>query len=274
MSENRMQEFKQRIKGMLKTKENEPKTDEPTYTEQDIHIVRDTKEGKILICTKEILEKNEERYRITVGANYIGDDQQMAEYELQAVPGGRVCFGGYTNKEVNQDKELYCFSDVWYKLYGTPLQAHQKFTQKDLLAVEQEMEEKWKEAKITQIYSIMCKNQPLTKKAFEGTKYIASCRENQETAPYFEMLEDGNPQIQIVGNVKKGNIALMIEGAKVNIEDLIYGDEIVKSKKSEFKVELVETIGRSRVYTQAKYTKEACQKIIAQYERKQEEWSL
>ncbi len=273
MSKERMQEFKQKIKAMLRTKEQEEQSKGATYGDTDINIVRDTNSGKIWICTKEVVAKNEEKYRITVGSNHIGSEEQMAEYHLQSLPAGRVCFGGYTHKEVNQNKELYRFSDVWYKLYGTPLQMDRKFAKENLLALEPQIEEKWKEAKFSQIYAITCKDQSRKKKLFEGTKYFASCQEGEEI-PHFEMIDDENSEIQIRGNARNGRITLIIEGQKIDIEDLCLGSQIVRAKKSEFTIEVIEEIGRSRVYTQAKYTKEACKQIVEQYEREQDAMSL
>ena len=200
-------DFKKRIKDMCKLKEKNEESKEKTYSYLDICVVEDTIDENIFVCIKKVLEDRSTEYTKTVGANNIEDESQVAEYRLHGLPAGRACFGGYTDKDYNKGKTIYSFSDVWYKIYGRPLQAGTEFTKRQLLEMLPEIEKKFKDTKFMYLYSIKCKD-----------TYT-----------------------------------------------------IMKSGEPEFEIELMETIGKSRVYNRAKYTPEACKQIIRNHKRERTE---
>lgn len=225
-------EFKQRIKNLCKTKEKKvPK--EKMYYYRNLKVVENTITGDISICEVESLGYDHTEFRKMIGANDIESGEQVAEYVLQALPAGRCCFGGYTNKQCNTGKKLYSFQDVWYKLYGKSLEAGKEFTKSELLAISSEMKEKFKDAKYGYIYSIKSKYDDI--KCL--TQYLS--RKNSEVK-MFEMIDN---------------------------QYILTDSYLMYIAIPEFKMEEIKSMGISRVYSMARFTKEACTQIIENYER-------
>lgn len=226
-------EFKKRIKDMCKTKEKSEISKEKMYYYGDIKVVENTITGDVSICEVESLGYDRTEFRKIIGANDIESGEQVAEYVLQALPAGRACFGGYTDKLCNSGKALYSFQDVWYKIYGKFLQSGKEFTKNELLAMSSEMKGKFKDAKYGYIYSIKSKGEDI-KCLIE---YLS--RENSEVKA-FEI----------------------IDNRYVLADSYIMDIEI-----PEFKIEQIKSMGKSRTYSMARFTKEACTQIIDDYER-------
>lgn len=259
-------EFFDRIKVIVKPKEKSEVEQEKKYEGYDIVVVEDQIDGNTFICTKERLEDDKE-YTSKISANNIEDGSQIVEYRLNALPAGRVCFGGYTDKECNRGKKIYSFADVWYKIYGEPLK-NKKFTNSELLAMSQEIKEKLKAAKFTYIFSIEYKNN-----GFTSPRYFAGYLKNQETE-IFEMIDDGS-MIQTDGSSLDGNLTIKIGDEQIDVGSFAIANTIKTRKESNFDIKLIEQAGESKVYSKAKYTKEACKQIIKNYERgKGNEFSL
>ncbi len=264
-----MNSFKEKIKAMVKPKEKSEVKQEKKYEGYDIVVVEDQIDGNTFICIKERLEADKE-YTSKISANNIEDGSQIAEYRLNALPAGRACFGGYTDKECNKGKKIYSFADVWYKIYGEPLE-DKKFTNSELLAMSQEIKEKLKAAKFMYIYSIKYKNPASEKNGFKGSKYFGAYLSGDKETEIFEMFDDDSICIQTVGNSLDGNLVIKIENEEIDVGSFAIADKINASNESKFEIELIDKIGSSKVYSKAKYTKEACTQIIKRYERGKED---
>lgn len=227
-----MNEFKQRIKDLCKTKEKKV-SKEKMYDYGDLKVVENKITGDISICEVESLGYDRTEFRKRIGANDIESGEQVAEYILQALPAGRACFGGYTDKQCNAGKRLYSFQDVWYKIYGKFLESGKEFTKSELLAISLEMKEKFKDAKYGYIYSIKSKD--------DNIKYLPQylSRKNSEVK-MFEMVDN---------------------------QYILTDSYIMDIELPEFKIEEIKSMGISRVYSMARFTKEACIQIIEDYER-------
>lgn len=235
----KMKAFRERIKYICKRKEKSEEPKEKIYDYRDLKIVEDRATKVIYICEIESLGYDRTEFRREIRANDIESGEQVVEYVLQALPAGRACFGGYTDKPYNKGKAVYSFQDVWYKIYGKLLDEDRGFTKSELLAVLPEIKEKFKDSKYVYIYSIKSKKDDI-KCLIE---YLS--RKNSEVKT-FEMID---------------NQYILTDSYTMDINI------------PEFKLEEIESIGRSRVYDRAKFTKEACMQIIVDYERtmKQEE---
>lgn len=236
---HKIKEFQNRIKEMCKPKLKNEVPKEKTYNYRDLKVVEDRVTKVISICEAEALGYDRTDYRRVIRAMDIESREQVVEYVLQALPAGRACFGGYTDKPYNKGKAVYSFQDVWYKIYGKELKSSRTFTKSELLAVLPEIKEKFKDSKYVYIYSIKSKKDDI-KCLIE---YLS--RKNSEVKT-FEMID---------------NQYILTDSYTMDINI------------PEFKLEEIESIGRSRVYDRAKFTKEACMQIIVDYERtmKQEE---
>lgn len=265
-----MNSFKERIKAMVKLKEKSGGTNEKTYEHYDIVVVEDQISGDTYTCTKERLEPNKE-YTAKVGASNIEDGTRVVEYRLNALPAGRACFGGYTDKECNIGKKIYSFADVWYKIYGEAIQTGRKFTKSELLAISPEIKEKLKDAKFVYIYAIKYKDQLPGENKFKSSKYFGACLNSDEEKETFEMLGDDSVCIQTAGNSLDGNLVIKIEDEEIDVRSFAIADRIKASNESKFEIELIKSIGSSRIYSKAKYTKEACEQIVRNYEREKED---
>lgn len=225
-----MKKFKQRIKEMCKTEENEI-PEEKKYNYGNLKVVENTITGQVSICEVESSGYDYSAYRKIV-ANDIENGEQVLEYLLRGLPGGRCCFGGYTDKLCNTGKAIYNFQDVWYKIYGKFLKLGKEFTRDELLAKSAEIKEKFKETKYRYIYSIKSKNDNIK--------------------PLIQYLKDNEVKIfEIIDN-----------------KYILIDSYIVSSEMPELKFEQIESIGTSRVYTVARFTKEACTQIIDDYTKK------
>lgn len=263
-----MNKFQEKIKAMCKSKEKTEEPKEKMYSHSEISIVEDTIDKNIFVCVKKFLGSDED-YTRTIGANNIEDENQVAEYRVNALPAGRACFGGYTDKEYNKGKIVYGFADVWYKIYGEPLQAGRKFTKRELLEITPIIREKFKNARFEYIYGIQCKNQNL-EKPFEGMKYFGSySRENQESKTY-EMIDDDSVKIDETDKNEGILITIGNKTIPVKIFDFL-NCTIIESEDAQFEAKLIDSIGVSRLYSRAKFTPEACKQIIRNYEKEKEE---
>lgn len=259
-----MNSFKEKIKAMVKPKEKSEVAKEEMYEHYDIVIVEDQIDGNTYTCTKERLKPDRE-YTAKIGANNIEDGTRVAEYILNALPAGRACFGGYTDEEYNTGKEIYSFSDVWYKIYGEAMQTGRKFTKSELLGISQEIKEKLKDAKFMYIYSIKYKNQLPGENKFKGSKYFGAYLDGDKEI--FEMFDDDSICIETVGNSLDGNLVIKIGNEEIDVGSYAIANKIKASNESKFEIELIEQIGSSMVFCKSKYTKEACKQIIRNYER-------
>lgn len=166
----KIEAFRKRLRDMCKPKEKSEVRQEKKYDGYDIVVVEDQIDGNTFICIKEKLEPDR-KSTAKISANNIEDGSQIAEYRLNALPAGRACFGGYTDKECNKGKKIYSFEDVWYKIYGEPLK-DRKFTNSELLAISKEIKERLKDTKFTYIFSIECKNLVSRENGFTSPKYF------------------------------------------------------------------------------------------------------
>lgn len=228
-------DFLNRIKLIVKPKKSEVE-EEKKYGGYDIVIVEDQIDGNTFICRKQKLESNQ-KYTTKISANNIEDGSQIAEYKLNALPAGRACFGGYTDKECNKGKKIYSFEDVWYKIYGKFLELGKEFTKSELLAILPEMKEKFKDAKYGYIYFIKSKDDDI--KCL--TQYLS----------------------------KKNSKVKMLE--IIDSQYILTDSYIMDIEIPEFKIEEIKSMGISRVYSKARFTKEACTQIIENYERSVEQ---
>lgn len=259
-----MNEFKERIRAMCKSKEKSEVTEEKMYECWEIIIVEDTIDGNTCICTKEVL-KSDKAYTKKISANNVENGEQIVEYRINALPAGRACFGGYTDKECNKDKRIYDFADVWYKIYGKPLKTGRKFTESELIAISQEIKNKLKDAKFTYIYSIKCKDTINAKDKFEGVKYFGGYLEQEQRTEIFEMIDDDD--IKIASDNTEQGVTITIGGQKIHTKSSVLSNSIIASQESEFEIILITSIGTSRVYSKARYTREACKQIVKDYEK-------
>lgn len=233
-----MNSFKERIKAMVKTREKKEELNEKRYDYRDIKVVEYTKDGNIFICEIESLGYDYSEFRRKIGANDIESGEQVAEYVLQGLPAGRVCFGGYTDKQCNTGKVVYSFIDVWYKIYGKYLESDKKFTKDELLALSSEIKEKFKDTRYRYVYSIKSKGKDI--------KYLTQYlnRKNSKVN-MFEIIDD---------------------------QYILTDSYIMDINIPEFEIKEIKSVGSSRVYSTANFTKEACTQIIQEYERgKQDE---
>lgn len=235
----KMKAFRERIKYICKRKEKSEEPKEKIYDYRNLKVVEDTTSESIFICEIESLGYDRTEFRRIIGANDIENGVQVVEYVLQGLPAGRVCFGGYTDKQFNLGKTLYSFQDVWYKIYGKELDSSRTFTKSELVEISQEIKEKFKNSKYRYIYSI--------KRKEDDIKYLLQYlnRENSEVK-LFEMIDN---------------------------RYILTDSYIMDINIPEFKLEEIKSVGSSRVYDRARFTKEACKQIIEDYERtmKQEE---
>lgn len=270
-----MKDFIKKFREMYGTEDESKKIKEKKYKSRDINIVKNTRDGNIYICLLESLGKVGE-YVVKIGANNIEDESRITEYKLQMLPAGRVTFGGYANEEDKTSKSLYSFSDVWYKIYGKPLNPDRTFTKGELLDLQQEIIQKLKQAKFDTIYSIRCKDSAKVKK-FEGTKYFGRYREGEQTEPVFKAIDDSSI-FQTVGDTRCKDLVVtiykdlfnIIGPKKINTKIKVMDGVIQDSGESPFEVQTIETKGVSRVFDKAEYTLDACRQIINDYERNRE----
>ncbi len=267
----RVKEFQKKIKEMCKPKQKDEATKEKMYTNRDINVVKNIFSGDIYVCTVESLGSDTTNYRTKVGANDIENGIPVTEYILQGLPAGRVCFGGYTDKPYNSGKRIYGFSDVWYKIYGKPLEANRKFTKEQLLEISQEIKEKFKNTKYNSIYSITCRNIDNSQNEFEGTKYFGGYLEKDEEIQSFEMLDGDNLCIETVERNEEGDLIIKIGNQTIQTNGYVLNSSIINTKDSVFEIKLIDSSGISRVFSKAKFTKEACMKIIEDYEKRIEQ---
>lgn len=228
-----MNSFKERIKAMVKTREKKEEMNEKRYDYRDIKVVEDTKDRNIFICEVESLGYDYSEFRRRIGANDIESGEQVAEYVLQGLPAGRVCFGGYTDNSCNNGKVVYSFIDVWYKIYGKHIKSDKEFTKSELLAVSPEIKEKFKDTRYKYIYSIKSKGKDIK----DLTQYLS--RKNSEEK-MFEIID-----------------------GKYILTDFY----IMKSNIPEFEIKEIKSMDSSRIYSTANFTKEACIQIIDDYVR-------
>lgn len=262
-----MNDFKKRIEDMCKPKEKIEESKEKTYSHLDIMVVENAIDENIFVCIKEFLDSDRE-YTRTIGANNIEDGSQVAEYRVNALPAGRACFGGYTDKEYNKGKVLYGFADVWYKIYGEPLQAGRKFTKRELLEITPILREKFKNARFEYIYGIQCKNLNF-EKPFEGMKYFGSYSRGNQKSKTYEMINDDSVKIDETDKNEGILITIGNKTIPIEISDFL-NCTIIKSEDAQFEAKLIDSIGVSRLYSRAKFTPEACKQIIKNYEKEKE----
>lgn len=233
----KIEAFRKRLMDMCKTKAKSKETKEGICDYGDLKVVENTINGDISICKIESLGYDRTEFRRKIGANDIESGVQVAEYILQGLPAGRVCFGGYTDKQCNVGKTLYSFQDVWYKIYGKPLEADKGFTKSELLEASSKIKEKFKDAKYKYIYSIQYKG----KNGSEDINYLT------------QYLSKKNSEIKMFE---------MIDNQYILTDSYIMDIDI-----PEFEIKQIESIGSSRVYDRAKFTQEACKQIIKDYEK-------
>lgn len=261
-----MNDFIRRIKAMTKTKEKSDESKEKLFGNNEIIVVKDTKNQNIFVCIRESLGKMKESV-VKVRANNIEDGTEVAEYRLNALPAGRVCFGGYTNKECNEGKKIYSFEDAWYKIYGMPIQAGRKFTRSELQDLVQEIRTKLRNAKFTHLYSIRYKKSAHGKKGFEGSKYFGGYLIEGHEEEQFETINDDSIRIQTVEDNRDGNLIITVGNQEIDTKSSVLNGVVREPKESEFEIELIEGLGVSKVYSRAKFTKDACRQIIRDYEK-------
>ena len=260
-----MNKLSEKLRAMFSTEDESKKPKEKTYTSRDINIVENTKDGNIYVCILELLGKEETRIAL-LRANNIEDGTKVLDYRLQGLPGGRSCFGGYTDEKDKYEKMLYSFSDVWYKIHGEPLPPNREFTKSELLDMVHEIREKLKEAKYMYLYSIKYKDS-VPKKRFVGTRYFGGYTEEKDERKIFETIDDNNLSIQVVGDAQDASLMITIDNKEINAKTRAHYGDLKSAQDSPFEIELIETMGISRVFNKAKYTKEACRQIIRNYER-------
>lgn len=262
-----MNKLSQRLRAMFGTEDESKKPKEKTYKSRDINIVENTKDGSIYVCILELLGKAETWVGL-LRANNVEDGAKIVDYRLQGLPGGRTCFGGYTDEKDKYEKMLYSFSDVWYKIHGEPLSPNREFTKSELLGMVQEIREKLKEAKYMYLYSIKYKDS-FPEKSFQGTKYFGAYT-GEEDRKIFEAI-DNDLGIQAFGDANDARLIITMGGKKIDAKSNLMYDRVLSDEGSPFEIEQIETIGVSRVFNKAKYTPDACRQIIRNYERKQDQ---
>ncbi|MCI8353227.1 MAG: hypothetical protein HFJ58_06620 [Clostridia bacterium] len=267
----RVEEFQKRLKDMCRPKQKSERAKEKIYDYGDLKIVENIITGDISICEVEALGYDRTEFRRKIGANDIENGEQVAEYVLQGLLAGRVCFGGYTDKTCNSGKRIYSFLDVWYKIYGKPLEENRKFTKEELLRISREIKEKFKDTKYNYIYSITCKDINNRQNEFEGTKYFGGYLKENEEMQKFEMLDDDSLCVETVGRNEEGNLIIKIGNQEIQTDGYVLGSSTTKSEDSTFEIKLIDSIGISRVFSKAKFTKEACKQIIEDYEKRMDQ---
>lgn len=263
-----MKDFIKWLRETAKTKEGKymiatNESSEKRYDYYDIKVRQNIINGDISIYTKEVLESDRRitKERIT----NIENEEDIVDFRLLELPGGRPKLEGYINKEDGENHVLYGFHDIWYKVYGESLSVDRKFTKEELLEIAQDIREKMKQAKFEQLYVVKYKDSYEGKKEFNGSRYFAaySTGEGQRV---FEQIKDEDSSASTVDNNK---LLIKVGKNEIDTNHTVYYTD-VRDRGSDFKVELLCTRGRSRVFCMAKYTPDALIRIIEEYERKLE----
>ena len=125
--------------------------------------------------------------------------------------------------------------------------------------------------KYNYIYSITCKDINNRQNEFEGTKYFGGYLKENEEMQKFEMLDDDSLCVETVGRNEEGNLIIKIGNQEIQTDGYVLGSSTTKSEDSTFEIKLIDSIGISRVFSKAKFTKEACKQIIEDYEKRMDQ---
>lgn len=216
---------------------------------------KEQKEQKIYRCSDFIVKRNTKTniisvYHIEVAYNKesiafikavnIEKEEDIIWYKTEYLPAERRITGKYLDNYDMEENEMYDFKDVCFKLLGNTWNSDIKLSKKDVLETKEKFQESISKAKFDSLYEINYKKQYVGERVFEGRKYFVTYSNGKKHI--LQSFDSGHPMYLDYG--------------------ILYNGE-----NNPFQIEKIANLGKRRFFDKCRYTAEALQKIIKDYEQ-------